>query len=78
VAAFDADGAGHMLEAVVRLAVAAVATETGRTDLIFNVHLPTREGEDWNQVLKEHSQRKEKPPGTGVPISGSSCVGNDS
>jgi hypothetical protein len=62
VAAFDADGAGRMLVAVVRLVVAAVATETGRTDLIFNVHLPTQEGEDWNQVLQEHSQRKRNHP----------------
>ncbi len=77
VAAFDADEAGRMLVEVVRMAVAAVATEAGRTDLILNVHLPTQEGEDWNQVLQEHSQRKEKPPGTGVPISGSSCIGND-
>ena len=64
--------AGRMLVDVVRLAVAAVATETGRRDLIFNVHLPAQEGEDWNQVLQEHSQRKEKPPAIGVPISGSS------
>jgi hypothetical protein len=78
VAAFDADGAGRRLVEMVRLAVAAVATEMGRTDLIFHVHLPPQEGEDWNQVLQGHSQRKEKPPGTGVPISGSSCIGNDS
>ena len=77
VAAFDADGAGRMLVDLVRLAVAAVASETGRTDLIFKVHLPFQEGEDWNHVLQEQSQRKEKPPGTGVPISGSSCIGND-
>jgi hypothetical protein len=78
VAAFDADGAGRRLVDVLRLAVTAVATETGRTDLILNIHLPPQEGQDWNQVLQEHSQRKEKPPGTGVPISGSSCIGNDS
>jgi hypothetical protein len=78
VAAFDADEAGRRLADVVRLAVAAVATETGRTDLILNVHLPAQEGEDWNQILQEQSQRKEKPPGTSVPISGSSCIGNDS
>ena len=78
VAAFDADGAGRLLVDVVRLAVTTVATETGRTDLIFNVHLPAKEGADWNQVLQEHSQRKEKPPGIGVSISGSSCIGNDS
>ena len=78
VAAFDADRAGRVLVGVVRLAVAAVAIETARTDLVFNVHLPVQEDEDWNQVLQEQSQRKEKPPGTGVPISGSSCIGNDS
>jgi len=78
VAAFDADGAGCALAEVVRLAVAAVASEAGRADLIFQVHLPAQEGADWNQILQEHSQRKEKPPGTGVPISGSSCIGNDS
>ena len=78
LAAFDADRAGRMLVEMVCLAVAAVATESGRTDLIFNAHLPAHEGEDWNQVLQEHSQRKEKPPGAGVPISGSSCIGNGS
>jgi len=78
VAAFDADRAGRMLVEMVRVAVAAVATETARTDMSFHVHLPVQEGKDWNQVLQEHSQRKEKPPGTGVPISGSSCIGNDS
>ena len=78
VAAFDADGAGRMLVELVRLAVAAVATQAGKTDLRFNVHLPAQEGEDWNQVLQEQSQRKEKPPGPGVPISGSSCIGNGS
>lgn len=79
VAAFDADGAGRMLVDLVRRAVAAVATVTGKKDLIFNVHLPAQEGEDWNQVLQKHSQRKEaQPPGAGVQISGSSCIGNDS
>jgi hypothetical protein len=78
VAAFDADGAGRELVEVVRSAVAAVATENGRRDLIFHVQLPTQEGEDWNQILQEHSRRKEKPPGAGVQISGSSCIGNDS
>ena len=77
VAAFDADGAGRILVDMARLAVAAVVNDARRTDLIFNVHLPAQEGKDWNQVLQD-SQRKEKPPGTGVPISGSSCIGNDS
>jgi DNA primase len=78
VAAFDADAAGRKLVELVRMAVAAVAAETGSRSLIFHVHLPALEGQDWNQVLQEHSQGKEKPPGTGVPISGSSCIGNGS
>jgi hypothetical protein len=60
VAAFDADEAGRMLVRVVRLAVASVASRTGR-NLIFLVHLPAQEGDDWNQVLQraaapEHRQ----------------------
>jgi hypothetical protein len=58
VAAFDADEGGRMLVEVVRAAVASLATKTGRTDLIFQVHLPAQEGEDWNQVLQNHSQQK--------------------
>ena len=60
VAAFDADEAGRTLVRVVRLAVASVASRTGR-NLIFLVHLPAQEGDDWNQVLQraaapEHRQ----------------------
>lgn len=51
VAAFDADEAGRMLVNMVRLAVANVASRTGG-NLNFLVHLPTRDGEDWNQVLQ--------------------------
>jgi hypothetical protein len=51
VAAFDADEAGRRLVKVVRLAVASAAIETGR-DLLFLVHLPAQDGEDWNQVLQ--------------------------
>jgi hypothetical protein len=40
VAAFDADGARRILAEMVRLAVAAVATEAARADLIFTAHLP--------------------------------------
>jgi hypothetical protein len=54
VAAFDADEAGRMLVNVVRLAVASVASGRGR-NLIFQVHLPAQEGEDWNQVLQKSS-----------------------
>jgi hypothetical protein len=52
VAAFDADEAGRLLVEVVRLAVASTAIKTGRKDLVFQVNLPTQEGEDWNQVLQ--------------------------
>lgn len=76
VAAFDADEAGRKLVDVIRLVMARVATETGRTDLTFKVRLPAEDGEDWNQILQEHSQRKRKPP-TGVLTSGSPCIGND-
>ena len=57
VAAFDADDAGWMLVQVVRTAMASVAAKTGRTDLMFQVHLPAKEGEDWNQVLQNASSR---------------------
>ena len=64
VAAFDADEAGRMLVNVVRFAVANVAGRRGR-NLIFLVHLPAQDGEDWNQVLQkaaapEHRQDKTK------------------
>jgi hypothetical protein len=54
VAAFDADEAGRMLANMVGLAVARAVGERGR-NLIFQVHLPTEEGEDWNQVLQKSS-----------------------
>jgi hypothetical protein len=37
---------------MLRLAVAGVAAARGRTDLIFKVHLPAQEGDDWNQALQ--------------------------
>ncbi len=55
VAAFDADEAGHMLVNVIRSAVASVAGGKGRY-LIFQVHLPAQEGEDWNQILQKSSK----------------------
>jgi hypothetical protein len=61
VAAFDADEAGRALVEVVRAAVTGVANETGRTDLIIHPHLPTQEGEDWNQVLQRISARIKHP-----------------
>lgn len=57
VAAFDADDAGRVLANMVRLAVAWVANKTGR-NLIFQVQLPTQEGEDWNQVVQSAVQNK--------------------
>ena len=61
VAAFDADEVGRILVNVVRSAVASVVGKTGK-QLIFLVHLPSQDGEDWNQVL----QRATAPdPGKG-------------
>jgi hypothetical protein len=57
VAAFDADEAGRLLVEVVRLAVASVAAKMERPDLIFKAHLPSQEGEDWNQVLQNAGTR---------------------
>ena len=51
VAAFDADEAGRGLADLIRVAVASVVGGTAR-NLIFLVHLPAQEGEDWNQVLQ--------------------------
>jgi hypothetical protein len=58
VAAFDADEAGRGLVNMLRLAAAGVATATGRTDLTFKAHLPTQEGDDWNQVLQRDIAEK--------------------
>jgi hypothetical protein len=55
VAGFDADEGGRKLVEVIRLVMGMVATETGRTDLIFKVHLPAEDGGDWNQILQERS-----------------------
>ena len=44
--------AGRQLVEVIRETVASVAGRTGRSYLIFKVHLPTQEGEDWNMVLQ--------------------------
>ena len=63
VAAFDADEAGRMLVDVVRVAVAIIANGTGRTDLIFQVHLPAQEGQDWNQVLQRTAAARSSPGG---------------
>lgn len=52
VAAFDADEAGRWLVDMLRLAIAGLATERGRPDLIFEADLPAQEGDDWNQVLQ--------------------------
>ena len=52
VAAFDADDAGRKLVEMIREAVAGSPTEPGRTDLVFKLTFPAKEGEDWNQVLQ--------------------------
>jgi len=61
VAAFDADEAGRMLVEVVRAAVANVVSRTERVDLIFQIHLPSREGDDWNQVLQRATAVRASP-----------------
>jgi ribosomal protein S28E/S33 len=61
VAAFDSDDAGRMLVEVVRRAVANVVSRTGRADLIFQIHLPAQEGEDWNQVLQRTAAARASP-----------------
>jgi Toprim-like/Protein of unknown function (DUF3991) len=66
VAAFDADEAGRWLVDMLRLAVAGLAAERGRTDLIFQAHLPTQEGDDWNQVLQMDRVAKHSNP---APVS---------
>jgi uncharacterized protein DUF3991/Toprim domain-containing protein len=63
VAAFDADEAGRMLVDVVRVAVASIANGTGRANLIFQVHLPAQEGQDWNQVLQTTAAASASPGG---------------
>jgi hypothetical protein len=62
VAAFDADDAGRMLVEMVRALVSA-ARHRERTDLIFRPHLPTLEGEDWNQVLQNWTCQESKRQG---------------
>ena len=56
VAAFDADDAGRKLAEMIREIVAGIAPRMGRSDLIFETHLPADEGEDWNQVLQNAGQ----------------------
>jgi hypothetical protein len=63
VAAFDADEAGRMLAEDVRVAVASIANEKGRADLIFQIHLPAQEGQDWNQVLQRTAAARASPHG---------------
>jgi hypothetical protein len=55
VVAFDADEAGRLLVAAIRLAVTNAAAKFGRTDLIVQANLPVEEGDDWNQVLQRAS-----------------------
>jgi hypothetical protein len=51
VAAFDADEAGRWLVAAIGDVVSRVRRQAEWTGLGFRVHLPSTEGEDWNQVL---------------------------
>jgi hypothetical protein len=62
VAAFDADEAGRRLVDTLRLAVTGGATEKGRTDLIFQAHLPAHECDDWNQILQMDYAAKHSNP----------------
>jgi hypothetical protein len=63
VAAFDADAAGRMLVNMIRLAIANVASKTGR-NLKFLAHLPAQDGEDWNQVLQRDASPEHRPDQT--------------
>lgn len=49
ISAMDCDQAGRGLSQVVQHAV----EHTGRSDLSFRTHSPAREGDDWNDVLKD-------------------------
>jgi Toprim-like/Protein of unknown function (DUF3991) len=51
VAAFDADEAGRWLVGAIGDVAGRVRRQAERNDLRFRGHLPTTEGEDWNQVL---------------------------
>jgi len=63
VAAFDADPAGRRLAGEIRQVVSNGASRTERSDLMFRSHLPTQEGEDWNNVLQNrHRGRKIQLP----------------
>lgn len=53
VAAFDADPAGRRLADEVRQVVANMVSRTEKSNLTFQCHLPTHEGEDWNIVLQQ-------------------------
>ena len=66
MAAFDADEAGRMLVEVACRAVENVAIKTGRGDVIFQVHLPAQEGEDWNQFLQRTVPARASPRRAGV------------
>lgn len=65
VAAFDADDAGRWLATVIGGVVSNVRHEGGRSDLSFRVHLPAKEGEDWNQVLQNRPSLNKLPCQTG-------------
>jgi hypothetical protein len=48
ISAMDCDAAGRDLSELIGHAV----EQSARPDLSFRVHSPTKEGDDWNQVLK--------------------------
>jgi Toprim-like/Protein of unknown function (DUF3991) len=53
IAAFDADETGREMAGQVGELFQSLTAETGRKDLSFRVHLPSREGADWNDVLRD-------------------------
>jgi hypothetical protein len=77
IAAFDADEAGCLLVEVIRLAVASVAIEMGRQDLVFTAHLPAQEGEDWNQVLQNAGTRIMGPAFSSDRAAGLNQIGSN-
>lgn len=66
VSAMDCDDAGRHLAAIIGNA----SRQPGCRDVSFRVHLPEREGDDWNDVLKdrdEHSFPAARVQGLSVP-----------
>lgn len=53
IAAFDADPGGRILVQIVRQALAA-----SKAKGVLKIHLPSEEGQDWNDVLQNAKRRK--------------------